>query len=183
MRYFGRHHNSGLFRKTLASESRDHPLHQQLPGLGRNARQPVQPLSFAFAIGACLDGPKEPAVRSARCLSVVLSLFVVCVLSGRSQGASPAYAAGSDGSKSSPIANTDVVIPGPMRSFMRMAGISQKARPGGGSPPPRSHGGCSGIRYWRASAGVPDPGDSLCSTSSGVDDSGISRWRTSSLQV
>ena len=68
-------------------------------------------------------------MRSARCLSVVLSLFVVCVLSGRSQGASPAYAAGSDGSKTSPIANTEVIIPGPMRSFMRMAGISQKARP------------------------------------------------------
>ena len=71
-------------------------------------------------------------MQSARCLSVALSLCVFCLLPSRSQGASPGFAVGAtDGSKSSPAppSATEAVIPGPLRSFLRMAGISQKARP------------------------------------------------------
>jgi len=183
MRYFGRHHNSGLFRKALASESLNHPLHQQLPG-ARVRRKTTCP---AFCFCVCdwrLSLRSKGTSRAIRSL-LVRSSFLVCrvfafwPLTGRftsvwcRRGWFQIIAACDHRSNH----------PRPASFIFADGGHQPEGPTRGGSSPSRPHGGCSRIRYWRASPRIPDSGDSLRSTSSGAYGFGISRRRTSSLQL
>lgn len=65
-------------------------------------------------------------MKSPLCLQVLVIAVLFCAVSGpaaQAQGAPPSRASSSPGN------GTAVAIPGPLRSFLRMAGISQKASP------------------------------------------------------
>ncbi len=76
--------------------------------------------------GASMKVPPRPLVLS-------LVSFLLCVLALDFASAAPNPQAGSAATQSASAASADapegVVLPGPLRSFLRMAGISQKVAP------------------------------------------------------
>src|SRR5438046_7842006 len=109
----------------------------------------------------CLEGSKRiPAMKSPLFLCIFLVALSLCASSpffAYARSAAPAVSSPSDAQGAPevvpPRSSSDVVIPGPLRSFLRMAGISPKVSPEEVLPLLARNVFAQGYQGWQGSGG------------------------------